>query len=68
MTWNWQRPEWPDFTWQRASVARAEELFLLGGGVFLGTVNHLDPTEAAHLMVEALSVRLNIKMCDFSRL
>jgi Fic family protein len=55
MTWNWQRPDWPDFAWQGASLARAEARFLLGGGVFLGTVKHLDPNDTALLTVESLS-------------
>ena len=56
MTWTWQRPDWPDFSWQRNRLARAEKQFLLGGGVFLGTVGHLNAADKEQLTVEALSV------------
>jgi len=56
MTWNWQRADWPDFLWQRSRLARAEEQFLVGGGVFVGTVNHLGTADNDQLTVDALSV------------
>jgi hypothetical protein len=40
MTWNWQQPDWPKFAWNRARLALAEQQFLVGGGVFVGTVKH----------------------------
>ncbi len=56
MTWNWQRADWPDFLWQRSRLARAEEQFLVGGGVFVGAVSHLDADDTDQLIVDALSV------------
>jgi Fic family protein len=56
MEWSWQQPDWPEFTWERNRLARAEKQFLLGGGVFLGTVSHLDASDQEHLTVEALSL------------
>jgi Fic family protein len=56
MTWTWQRPEWPNFTWNPDLLRRAEEQFLIGGGVFAGTLNHLGPDDKDQLTVEALSV------------
>ena len=56
MEWNWQRADWPDFSWQRSRLLRAEEQFLVGGGVFLGSVSHLDPADRDQLTVDALSV------------
>lgn len=55
MTWNWQLPDWPDFTWDKARLALAEQQFLVGGGVLLGTVKHLGEQERNQLTVEAMS-------------
>jgi Fic family protein len=56
MRWNWQRPDWPNFTWNPARLARAEEHFLLGGGVLIGTAKHLGTAELERLTVEEMSV------------
>ena len=42
MNWNWQQPDWPRFTWSKDRLKKAEEQFLVGGGVVLGAVSHLD--------------------------
>jgi Fic family protein len=55
MSWNWQRADWPHFTWNASRLAKAEERFLLASGVFLGTVKHLDSEERDRLAVEAMS-------------
>jgi Fic family protein len=55
MRWNWQQPDWPNFTWDKARLALAEERFLVGGGVLLGTVKHLGEAERNQLTVEAMS-------------
>ncbi len=55
MIWNWQRPEWPEFSWNPELLRRAEELFLLEGGMFAGTFHHLDADDKDHLVIEALS-------------
>ncbi len=55
MTWNWQLPDWPDFLWHKARLASAEQQFLVGGGVLLGTVKHLGEEERNQLTVEAMS-------------
>jgi Fic family protein len=55
MTWNWQQPDWPQFTWEGGRLSRAEREFLLGGGVLLGTVKHLPGAEHDQLAVEAMS-------------
>lgn len=54
-TWNWERTDWPHFTWDRARLAKAEERFLLGTGLFLGTVKHLAEPEQESLTIEAMS-------------
>ncbi len=56
MKWNWQRADWPDFSWQRSRLTRAEEQFLVGGGVFVGAVSHLGAADQDQFTVDALSV------------
>ena len=55
MPWNWQRPEWPHFTWNPGLLRRAEEQYLLGGGMFAGTLAHLGAADKDQLVVESLS-------------
>lgn len=55
MTWNWQSPDWPNFKWDRAQISLAEEQFLLGTGVTIGTVKHLREDEQNQLLVELMS-------------
>ena len=55
MIWNWQRPEWPNFTWRRERFGAAEQAFLSGGGVLLGSVKHLADEDADQLTVETMS-------------
>jgi len=56
MIWNWQRSEWPNFSWNPDLLRKAEEQFLLGGGVFVGTFNHLAVDDKDQLTVETLSI------------
>ena len=55
MAWNWQQPDWPKFGWDRARLAAAEQQFLLGGGVLMGTVKHLGSEEHDQITIEAIS-------------
>src|SRR5712671_1858487 len=55
MAWNWQQSDWPNFTWNRARLEKAEQQFLVGGGVLLGTVKHLAKEDMQQLRVEAMS-------------
>jgi Fic family protein len=55
MPWNWQNPDWPNFTWDRGQMASAEEQFLLGSGVVIGSVKHLGEQEHKQLLVELMS-------------
>jgi len=54
MTWNWQRPDWPDFSWNSARLRKAEEHFLVGTGVLAGTVKHLGLADRERLTVESI--------------
>src|SRR5260370_33537545 len=55
MAWNWQKPDWPNFRWDRARLETAEKQFLVSGGVFVGTVRHLGKEEHEQLTIEAMS-------------
>lgn len=55
MTWNWQQPDWPKFTWNLPRLATAEQQFLVGGGTFVGAIKHLGDEERNQLTVEAMS-------------
>ena len=35
MTWNWQKNDWPNFTWDASRLLQAERQFLVGGGLTL---------------------------------
>jgi hypothetical protein len=45
MTWNWQQPDWPRFSWDATRLEQAERQFLLETGVNIGTVKHLDTAD-----------------------
>ena len=55
MTWNWQRPDWPNFVWDATRLRKAEEQFLLAAGVFAGTIKHLNELDQEQLTIEAIS-------------
>ncbi len=55
MKWNWQKSDWPHFTWDKAPLIKPEAHFLLEAGVFAGTVKHLLPRDREQLTVEAMS-------------
>lgn len=55
MTWNWQRPDWPSFSWDHARFRKAEERFLVGSSMFACRVKHLGSLDQERLAIEALS-------------
>ena len=55
MTWNWKQQDWPDFTWQSARLAKAEEQFLVAGGMMLGSIEHLGGEERSQITIDAMS-------------
>ena len=55
MTWNWQKPDWPNFSWNKKRLAKSEERFLLETGMFAGAVKHLGPEDRDQLTVDAMS-------------
>jgi Fic family protein len=55
MTWNWEQPNWPASQWDQARLEAAEKQFLLGGGMFLGTLRHLGEEQHEQLTIEAMT-------------
>jgi len=55
MTWNWQHPDWPRFSWQQSRLAPAEERFLRSGGLLEGVVKHLDDEDRDQIIVDVMS-------------
>ncbi len=55
MRWNWQRPDWPSFRWDRATVAGVEDQFLKDGGVLIGTARHLGDEGRERLRVDVMT-------------
>src|SRR5271165_195678 len=55
MTWNWQLPDWPNFTWNPSRLLKAEEHFLVGAGVSAGVFKHLPSTGQEQLTIQAIS-------------
>jgi Fic family protein len=54
MKWNWQRPDWPAFTYESGSLAVAENRFLRGAGEFLGALRHVSESDRDLFKVELL--------------
>src|SRR5216684_6982805 len=55
MKWNWQQPDWPDFAWDKARFAKAEERYLLEAGECLGALKHLGAEQRDQLTAETMS-------------
>jgi hypothetical protein len=55
MLWNWQRSDWPNFSWKKERLVKAEEAFLLAAGSLSGAVKHLGIQDRELLTVEAMS-------------
>ena len=55
MPWNWQKSDWPNFTWNKHRLQKAEERFLVGKGVHAGIVRHLGLPAREQLTIEAMS-------------
>jgi Fic family protein len=55
MEWNWQQPDWPNFSWDEARLRKAEAHFLVSTGMFAGALKHLPRSEQEQLTVESIS-------------
>ena len=55
MPWNWELPDWPNFSWNPARLRKAEAQFLLGAGSIAGAVKHLPLADRDQIAIEVLS-------------
>src|SRR3972149_2072159 len=55
MKWNWQKHDWPQFTYEKAALADLEARFLHQSGVFLGALKHVSVEDKDTLVVELMS-------------
>src|ERR1700730_15100404 len=55
MTWNWQQPDWPEFTYDRAALEPFERQFLLQAGAFIGACKHIGAGDQEALKIELIS-------------
>lgn len=53
--WNWQRKDWPDFTYVAEEIRPFEERILTDGGLLFGSLEHLDKSEKDRLSVEIIT-------------
>jgi Fic family protein len=55
MAWNWQRPDWPEFTYDAAALEPLEKQFLLLSGEFIGAFKHIGAVDRDVLKIELIS-------------
>ncbi|MBS0626532.1 MAG: Fic family protein [Verrucomicrobia bacterium] len=56
MTWNWQLPDWPQFTYEKESIRAQEKAFLLSAGKAIGCLKGIGESERNQFIVEILSL------------
>lgn len=54
MTWNWQKPDWPNFSYDSKGLEPLEHRFLLQSGEFVGACRHIGPDDQETLKVELI--------------
>src|SRR6478672_9222 len=55
MTWNWQQPDWPNFTYDSNALVPLEPQFLRQSGEFVGACKHIGPDDQESLKIELIS-------------
>ncbi|NWF35870.1 Fic family protein [Mariprofundus sp. KV] len=55
MIWNWQRKEWPEFSYDAAALHELEQRFLRESGMLLGAYSHFNQADKMELIVDLIS-------------
>src|SRR5258707_600839 len=54
MTWNWQQPDWPNFTYDSTALEPLERRFLLQSGELMGACKHVGADDSETLKIELI--------------
>ncbi|MDA0350454.1 MAG: Fic family protein [Verrucomicrobia bacterium] len=55
MTWNWQREDWPNFSYDAVALTELENRFLRESGTLLGAFKHLGSNERKTITIDLIS-------------
>ncbi|MGQ0683204.1 Fic family protein [Bradyrhizobium sp.] len=55
MTWNWDQPDWPKFSYKSEALVPLEQQFLLQSGEFVGACKHMGADDQETLKIELIS-------------
>jgi Fic family protein len=55
MTWNWEQPGWPEFTYDSSALTPLEQQFLRRSGEFIGVFRHVGRDDQDALRIELIS-------------
>ncbi|MBH5371059.1 Fic family protein [Bradyrhizobium glycinis] len=55
MPWNWEDPNWPNFSYDIHALYKFEAAFLLRSGEFFGAFKHVTQNDQANLRIELIS-------------
>src|ERR1700731_2661651 len=54
MSWNWEKPSWPNFTYDSTALEPLEKQFLLQSGEFVGVFKHIGADDQDTLKIELI--------------
>jgi Fic family protein len=54
MSWNWEKPDWPNFTYDSKALEQLEKRFLLRSGEFIGAFKHIGTDDQDTLKIELI--------------
>ena len=54
MSWNWEKPGWPNFTYDSTALEPLEKRFLLQSGEFIGAFKHIGADDQDTLKIELI--------------
>jgi Fic family protein len=55
MAWNWQQPDWPEFTYDSTILEPQERQFLIDSGEFIGAFRHIGEDDRDTLRIDLIS-------------